>query len=79
MRKYEKGKRITSVGEFEKLVAYGQRLFIIGWGNEGMTRHYGFIQSFQYSFLKNNIINGKGLWVAKPKAARENENEGKMQ
>ena len=65
MRKYEKGKRVTSIAEFERLVNYGQELFIIGWGKDGCTRHIGFIQSLQYYFLKTKIINGKGLWVAK--------------
>ena len=64
MKHYKKGVRITSIAEFEEYVEKGHRLFIIGWGS-GMTRHIGFIQSLQYRFLKTNIINGKGLWVAK--------------
>ena len=73
MSRYKKGKRITSVGELEKAVEDGHQLFIIGWGSDGMVRHIGFIGAWQYHFLKYNIINGKGLWIAELKLEGDKE------
>jgi len=65
MKKYKKGHRITSIAEFEEYVEQGQKLFILGFTSEGVTRHIGFIQSLQYRFLKVVVIQGGcGMWVA---------------
>ena len=66
MKNFKKGKRITSIEEFEKSIADGQRLFIVGWC-DGRVRHIGFIGALQYRYLKDVVINKLGLWIAEKK------------
>lgn len=71
MKNYKKGKRILSVSDFEESVAGGNRLFFVPFGDY-CVRHYGFIQSLQYGFIKNVLI-PRGFYVAK-KIEKEKEN-----
>ena len=62
------------MAEFEQSVANGNRLFILPIGNNcssGITRHYGFVQSLQYGFIKNVLI-PRGFYEAK-KIKKENK------
>lgn len=70
MKNYTKGKRILSMSDLEESVAGGNEMFFVPFGDY-CVRHYGFIKSLQYGFIKNVII-PRGLYVAK-KIEKENK------
>ena len=53
--KYEKGRKITNVGDFEKSPA---EFFRVRFGNHERTIHRGFIESWQYHMLYSFIRAG---------------------
>lgn len=55
--KYKRGKKIVSVGDFEKSPAMFYR---VKFGRDERTRHRGFLTSWQYQTLETFIHRG---WV----------------
>lgn len=55
--KYKRGRKIESVGDFEKSEA---RFYRVCFGNNERTKHRGFLEAWQYHTLELFIRNG---WV----------------
>ena len=73
-RKYKRGKRIKSVGEFEKSVQKGNRWFMVYFGSTvPKTLHWGFLSSWQYSLLSRSIYAGRVYEAKKIEEEKKNE------
>lgn len=62
MRKYKRGKKIKSVGAFEKC---NNRWYMVYFGAIPKTTHRGFLEAWQYHTLKIFIDRG-AIYEAKP-------------
>lgn len=62
MRKYKRGKRIKSVGAFEKC---NNRWYMVHFGTIPKTTHRAFLEAWQYHTLKIFIDRG-AIYEAKP-------------
>ena len=57
--KYKRGKRINSISEYEKYkTENNQKVFWIQCFPKGYVKHIGWIENWQYRFLKRIIEDG---------------------
>ena len=68
-RKYKRGKQIKSVGEFEQSKSLW---FMVRYGVEEKTTHYGFLISWQYHLLERFIKAGR-IFEAERKDSEDGE------
>ena len=61
--KYKRGKKIVSIGDFEKSHA---TFFRVRFGKDELTRHRGFLESWQYHTL-HSFIHGGCIYEAERK------------
>lgn len=67
--KYKRGRKIVSVGDYEKSPA---ALFCVRFGMDERTKHRGFLDSWQYHTLHSYIHRG---WIYEAELIKENKSE----